>query len=98
VSSGTDAPGGTIVAICGPLALGDPEAQMGHARARDRLGTLELEVVQLAAEGLSNPEIAGRLFMSRSTAKTHLSHVYTKLNIANRTELAAVTASRPEDR
>jgi len=45
--------------------------------------------VRLVAEGLSNPEIGARLFMSRSTVKTHLSHVYAKLGVANRTELAA---------
>ncbi|MEU6430673.1 LuxR C-terminal-related transcriptional regulator [Microbispora sp. NPDC046973] len=50
----------------------------------------EQEVVRLAAAGLSNPEIAGRLFMSRSTVKTHLAHVYAKLGVANRTELAAL--------
>jgi DNA-binding CsgD family transcriptional regulator len=49
----------------------------------------ELEVVRLAVDGLSNPEIGARLYMSRSTVKTHLSHVYAKLGVANRTELAA---------
>jgi predicted ATPase/DNA-binding NarL/FixJ family response regulator len=55
----------------------------------------EAEVAEAAATGASNPEIADRLFMSRSTVKTHLSRVYAKLGIANRTELAAaVTALR----
>ena len=49
----------------------------------------EQSVVRLAVEGLSNPEIGSRLFMSRSTVKTHLSHVYAKLGVTNRTELAA---------
>jgi DNA-binding NarL/FixJ family response regulator len=52
-------------------------------------------VVALAVEGLSNPEIATRLYMSRGTVKTHLAHIYTKLNIANRTELATQAATRP---
>jgi predicted ATPase/DNA-binding CsgD family transcriptional regulator len=56
------------------------------------LTTTEREVVRLAVEGLSNPEIAKRLFMSRSTVKTHLAHVYAKLGVANRTELASVSA------
>ena len=34
-------------------------------------------------------------FMSRGTAKTHLAHVYAKLGIANRTELATVAATHP---
>jgi predicted ATPase/DNA-binding CsgD family transcriptional regulator len=53
----------------------------------------ERDVVRLAAEGHSNPEIGRRLFMSRSTVKTHLSHVYAKLGVANRTELAALAAA-----
>jgi predicted ATPase/DNA-binding CsgD family transcriptional regulator len=53
----------------------------------------ERSVVGLAAEGLNNPEIGSRLFMSRSTVKTHLSHVYAKLGVTNRTELATVAAA-----
>jgi DNA-binding NarL/FixJ family response regulator len=46
-------------------------------------------VVRLVVEGLSNPEIGARLYMSRGTVKAHLSRVYAKLGVANRTELAA---------
>jgi DNA-binding CsgD family transcriptional regulator len=53
----------------------------------------EREVVALAVEGLTNPEIASRLYMSRGTVKTHLAHVYTKLSVSNRTELAALAAT-----
>lgn len=42
----------------------------------------------------TNPEIGARLFMSRSTVKTHLAHVYAKLGVANRTGLASVAARR----
>jgi predicted ATPase/DNA-binding NarL/FixJ family response regulator len=59
------------------------------------LTSTETEVVRLAADGLTNPEIGARLFMSRSTVKTHLSHVYVKLGVANRTELAARVATDP---
>jgi DNA-binding NarL/FixJ family response regulator len=48
-----------------------------------------VEVVRLAVEGLNNPEIGAKLYMSRSTVKTHLSHVFAKVGVANRTELAA---------
>ena len=51
-------------------------------------------MVGLAVEGLTNPEIAGRLFISRDTVKTHLSHIYAKLGVTNRTELATLAASR----
>lgn len=54
----------------------------------------EAEVAELAAAGASNPAIAEQLFMSRSTVKTHLSRVYAKLGVANRTELAASLAAR----
>jgi len=50
----------------------------------------ELQVVALAAQGLSNVEIGKKLFTSAGTAKTHLSHVYAKLSVANRAELAAL--------
>jgi predicted ATPase/DNA-binding CsgD family transcriptional regulator len=52
----------------------------------------ELEVVRLAVDGLSNPEIGAKLFMGRGTVKTHLSHVFAKLDVANRTELATLAA------
>lgn len=55
---------------------------------RDILTPTETEVARLAVKGLSNPEIGARLFMSRSTVKTHLSHIYAKVGVANRTELA----------
>jgi DNA-binding NarL/FixJ family response regulator len=54
----------------------------------------ELDVVRLVVDGLTNPEIAGTLFVSRGTVKTHLSHVYAKLGVANRTELATLAAPR----
>jgi predicted ATPase/DNA-binding NarL/FixJ family response regulator len=54
----------------------------------------ELDVVRLVADGLSNPEVGSRLFMSRGTVKTHLSHIYAKLGVANRTELATVATLR----
>ncbi|WP_169338025.1 helix-turn-helix transcriptional regulator [Nocardia vinacea] len=54
----------------------------------ESLTPTERSVVELAVSGLTNPEIAARLFISRGTVKTHLAHVYAKLGIANRTELA----------
>jgi DNA-binding CsgD family transcriptional regulator len=84
-----------------PMSLDDVVAFVRRTRgARGRpssgwgaLTPTELEVVKLAAEGCTNPEIGTRLFMSRGTVKTHLAHVYAKLGIANRTELATVAAA-----
>ena len=57
------------------------------------LSPTELEVVACVAEGLTNPQIAERLIMSRSTVKTHLGHVYAKLGISSRAELAVIHAA-----
>jgi DNA-binding CsgD family transcriptional regulator len=48
----------------------------------------ELRVAALVAEGLTNPQIGERMFISRGTVKVHLSHIFAKLNIATRSELA----------
>jgi DNA-binding CsgD family transcriptional regulator len=79
------------------MSLDEAAAYASRARGSRRrpdhgwssLTPAELEVVRLAIVGLSNPQIGARLYMSRSTVKTHLSHVYAKLGVANRTELAA---------
>jgi predicted ATPase/DNA-binding CsgD family transcriptional regulator len=61
----------------------------------ESLTPTELEVVDLAVAGLNNPQIAERLYMSRGTVKAHLGHVYAKLGIGNRTELARIAGERP---
>jgi DNA-binding CsgD family transcriptional regulator/tetratricopeptide (TPR) repeat protein len=53
------------------------------------LSRREREIGQLAAEGLSNVEIAERLYLSRRTVENHLQRVYVKLGVASRTELAS---------
>jgi len=54
----------------------------------------ELDVVRLVGEHLSNLEIASRLFVSRSTVKSHLLHIFSKLGIDSRSELAAEAIKR----
>jgi ATP/maltotriose-dependent transcriptional regulator MalT len=54
----------------------------------------ELEVVRLVGQHLSNPEIAARLFVSRATVKTHMVHIFSKLGIDSRSELAAEAVKR----
>jgi DNA-binding CsgD family transcriptional regulator len=47
------------------------------------------KVAALVGQGLTNPEIGARMFVSPRTVETHLSHVYRKLGIRSRVELAA---------
>lgn len=63
------------------------------APAPPRLSGREGEVLALLADGLGTGEIAGNLFMSESTAKTHITHIYQKLGAANRAQ-ALVAAMR----
>jgi DNA-binding CsgD family transcriptional regulator len=53
----------------------------------------EWRVVALAAQGHTNAEIADRLYLSRYTVETHLKHVFAKLGLRSRAELAAVAVS-----
>jgi DNA-binding CsgD family transcriptional regulator len=50
------------------------------------ISSRELEVLQLMAEGLSNQEIAGRLFVSLNTVKTHSSRLFEKMDVKRRTQ------------
>jgi DNA-binding CsgD family transcriptional regulator len=54
----------------------------------------ERQVVQQVAAGRSNAEIAQQLLMGRTTVKTHLAHIFTKLGVTNRSELAAEATRR----
>jgi predicted ATPase/class 3 adenylate cyclase/DNA-binding CsgD family transcriptional regulator len=54
----------------------------------------ELRVVELVAEGLTNPQIAEKMFIARGTVKVHLGHIFTKLGVVSRSELAAQAARR----
>jgi LuxR family maltose regulon positive regulatory protein len=56
------------------------------------LSERELEVLHLIAEGLSNPEIAARLYLSVNTLRAHTTHIYRKLDVHNR--MQAVSRAR----
>jgi DNA-binding CsgD family transcriptional regulator len=60
----------------------------------DSLTDTELKVAAFVEEGLSNPEIAARLMLSRRTVATHVSHILKKLNVASRTDIARESALR----
>src|SRR6185312_13203715 len=55
----------------------------------------ERDVVRLVSDGLGNKDIATRLFVSPRTVQTHLTHVYTKLGLTSRVQLAQEAARHP---
>jgi DNA-binding NarL/FixJ family response regulator len=59
------------------------------AKGVGQLTVREQQVLRLLSAGLSNPEIAQRLHVSRKTAAHHVSHILTKLNLRNRAEVVA---------
>jgi DNA-binding CsgD family transcriptional regulator len=70
----------------GPAGRGEPFVL--NERKREELGITprELEILGLVAEGLSNREIAGKLFVSENTVKTHCSRAFDKLGAKRRTQ------------
>ena len=62
-------------------------------RRRQAYTPAELEVVRLVGEGLRNDAIARRLFIAPSTVKVHLTHIFAKLGLTTRAELAAQAAA-----
>jgi len=58
-------------------------------RKHGRLSTREREVLELLAQGLTNPKIAKALFISESTTKVHVRHIYEKLGVHTRAEATA---------
>jgi len=69
-------------------------ARARPARGWESLTPTELRVAGLVAEGLTNPEIGERMFISRGTVKVHLSHIFAKLGIGTRSELAVEATHR----
>ena len=61
----------------------------GSDRLIEPLSERECEVLRMVAEGLSNNEIAARLYLSLSTVKFHTGNIYSKLGVKNRTEAVA---------
>jgi two-component system nitrate/nitrite response regulator NarL len=94
---------GTILAVARgetviPSSLQSGLASEIRARREHRddamLTTRELEILRLAADGLSAPEIAARLVISVTTVKTHLQHIYAKLEVSDRAAAVATALRR----
>ena len=99
---GKDAPTSSVIsaarqAAVAPLTftcLGLAEAMVRRMSSNaPRLSDRERQVLELLAEGLGVSAIAGRLYLSESTAKSHIGRIYEKLGAANRAQ-ALVTAMR----
>jgi DNA-binding NarL/FixJ family response regulator len=75
--------------------------ELPHRRPRsEQLTPREVEVARLVAEGLTNREVATRLFLSVRTVDVHVDHILTKLGYRNRTQLVGWVYEqglRPED-
>jgi len=62
--------------------------------AAETLSSREVEVLTLVAEGAANKEVARTLYISETTVKTHLSHIFTKLGVDDRTAAVTVALDR----
>ncbi|WP_436499921.1 response regulator [Actinokineospora sp. HUAS TT18] len=97
-----DAPPEELVAAVRSAAAGHSALAPSIAvRLMDRmrapaqsLSPREIEVLRLVAAGLSNQQIAQRLFVSQATIKSHLVHVFTKLDVDSRTAAVAAAVDR----
>ena len=65
-----------------------------RAGSKSTLTQTERQVAALVAQGLSNREVAGQLFVSLRTVESNLSRIYRKLGVRSRTEMARTTAQR----
>jgi predicted ATPase/DNA-binding CsgD family transcriptional regulator len=70
-------------------ALADEPEEAGRPGTRQALTRRETEVARLAAQGLTNRDIAARLYLSVRTVEVHVDHILTKLGFGTRTQLAA---------
>jgi DNA-binding NarL/FixJ family response regulator len=68
-----------------------PALLISDARAAESaLSEREREILQLLADGMSNADVAGRLFISQETVKSHVRHILTKLEADTRTHAVAI--------
>lgn len=79
---------GRPATVAGNTANSAPDSSEGTEQLLERLGITprEYEVLRLIAQGLSNQEIASRLYVSLNTVKTHTSNLFAKLDAERRTQ------------
>ncbi len=63
-------------------------AKSGFDYAAAEISPAELDIIKLVAKGMSNKEIASRLFLSEGTVRNYLSDIFIKLGLRDRTQLA----------
>ena len=92
-----EAPHQTLVRAIEKVAVGeayvDPALMPAFLAGKDQtdmLTTREREILQLLADGMSNADVAGRLFISQETVKSHVRHILTKLEADTRTHAVAI--------
>ncbi|WP_344620316.1 helix-turn-helix transcriptional regulator [Dactylosporangium salmoneum] len=84
-----------LTGLRGRLGLATPVAAGAAGAGDEALTPREREVAVLLAEGLTNAELARRLYISPRTAAVHVSNILNKLNLESRTQVAAWVRSRP---
>jgi DNA-binding NarL/FixJ family response regulator len=72
--------------VVAALASGPAQSEPAAEMLPDELTPREAEVLVLIAEGLSNPEIAERLFVSQTTVKSHINHLFAKAGLRDRAQ------------
>ncbi len=78
-----------VMAATIDLLTRDQSARNSDTAIEQRLSAREREVFRHAVRGLANKEVAGRLGVTEATVKVHLSHIFQKLGVRCRTQLAA---------
>jgi DNA-binding CsgD family transcriptional regulator len=76
-------------------ATGETARKRTTATGDEQLTAQQAQIVRLAREGLSNPEIGARLFLSPRTVQYHLGNVFTKLGISSRGQLRSIAPASP---
>ena len=80
----------------GPTASAAPPGSStgGPASGWDSLTPAEAKIAALVAQGMTNPQIAARLFLSHRTVATHVSHILGKLDVRSRIDIAREATDR----